>query len=388
MTGYWRNKLADVISERDLANLKAPSMIMSRDRFDDRTGKIYKEFLLVKDYVEFYERIKTETVGKHFYEIIYGNQKPHFDIDLKIEGDEIPHYWKDHIDKNREEFISEFFLSTICQAIYDSFSKLYSTTINPEKNFIIMDSSTHEKISFHIVIDGVFHKNCQDAKKLYDLTYMKIKEKIYDFPDNVLDHAVYKRNQPFRVLGSTKIKKENRKCIYRGPPVHIFVENKKIELGTNAYKEDFEGERVIAELEIFARTLVSNTVICQGLRSRVIRETESGTMSADRVNPNPSEKYCMTDDLQKKIWELFIKTKYYRNIDNNPCFRIRNVNENRINLNRLCPYHCPVCDREHENENPYIEKEIMTNRVFYCCRRKNPCDDKNKLRKILLGILE
>ena len=48
-------------------------------------------------------------------------------------------------------------------------------------------------------------------------------------------------------------------------------------------------------------------------------------------------------------------------------YTIERVEGNIINLRRLRPSHCKVCDRVHESQHPYMI--VVNNRVYWYCRR-------------------
>lgn len=391
---YWHRKLSAIVGEESSKNddMKAPKMIVGREfLYDDREGNTEKamEFLLVANYVEFYKLIQ-ESPEKHFYEVIYGNQKPHFDVDMEIlrvlnEENENPlnfgEDYKQLLQTDRQSFISKVFLKIICQSIYDMFSKMYPVAFDAEKQFVITDSSTPDKISFHIVLDGIFHRSCQESKVLYDAVVANIAMTDKNFDTRVIDSAVYKRNQQFRTLWSSKIGKSNAKKYYRGAPVEIIDKNGNVlKLGTKSFLKDYEGEDVCVELEVFARSLVSNTIACTGLRTARVEATPT----INGTKKNTPEKPKLTDEISEKAWNLFKGTDLSKT-DGKLMFRMRQVNSNRILLQKLNSYHCPVCDRKHETENPYLTV-TGDSVVFFNCRRA--MDNKEKKVSILVGTIE
>jgi hypothetical protein len=65
-------------------------------------------------------------------------------------------------------------------------------------------------------------------------------------------------------------------------------------------------------------------------------------------------------------------------------FPVIGIEDNKINLKRLYPSYCPVCDRVHENQNPFIY--INESRIYWNCRRagRRDGDDITDRRKVLL----
>lgn len=390
---FWQKKLSVIVGEDSSKNddLKAPKMIVGREflYYDPLTEEDCKAmaFLSVANYVEFYKLIQ-EAPEKHFYEVIYGNQKPHFDVDMEIDRVLNPEHenplnfseeYKQLLSSNRQEFVSKVFLKIICQSIYDMFSKMYPVAFDAERQFVITDSSTNDKISFHIVLDGIFHRSCQESKVLYDAVVANIAITNNGFDTRVIDSAVYKRNQQFRTLWSSKIGKRNSKKYYRGAPIEITDKRgNTIKLGTMAFLKDYEGEDVCVELEVFARSLVSNTIACTGLRTA--RADSAPTVVSRKTTP---EKPKLTDEVSTQAWNLFKGTEMAKTNDK-LMFRVRQVNGNRILLQKMGDYHCPVCARKHETENPYltVTEESF---VFFNCRRA--MDNKEKKVSILVGSI-
>jgi hypothetical protein len=391
---FWHKKLSAIVGEESSKNddIKAPNMIVGREfTYHNREGNTEKamEFLLVANYVEFYKLIR-ESPEQHLYEVIYGNQKPHFDVDMELDrvlneenenplnfGDE----YKQLLQTDRQSFICNVFLKIICQSIYDMFSKMYPVAFDAEKQFVITDSSTKDKISFHIVLDSIFHRSCQESKVFYDATVANIAMKDKNFDTKVIDSAVYKRNQQFRTLWSNKIGKSNAKKYYRGAPVEIIDKNGNVlKLGTKSFLKDYEGGDVCVELEVFARSLVSNTIACTGLRTARFEATP--TMNGTKKNTQENPK--LSDEISDKAWNLFKGTELSKT-DGKLMFRMRQVNSNRILLQKLNGYHCPVCDRKHETENPYLTVTEYS-AVFFNCRRA--MDNKEKKASVLVGTIE
>lgn len=394
---FWSKKLSPIVGDENSPendDLKAPKMVVGREflyNTSDGFSEKAVEFCVLDNYVEFYKLIQ-ESEEKHFYEIIYGNQKPHFDIDLEVSRILDPEHenplWESMSEDdrqllmtNRSAFVSRVLLKKICQAIYDMFSKMYPVAFDAEKQFVITDSSTPDKLSFHIVLDGIFHRSCQESKVLYDAVVAHIALTDSSFDTRVIDPAVYKRNQQFRTLWSSKTGKSNAKKYFHGEPIEILSKDQTVlKLGTKAFLQDYEGEDVSIPLEVFARSLVSNTIACSGLRTaRVGTALTAPTKSKKNSAVIPR----LPDETSKAAWDLFSRTELSRT-DGKVMFKVRQVNSNRIILQKLGGYHCPVCDRKHDAENPYltVTDDMM---VFYNCRRA--MDNKERQVSMVVGSL-
>lgn len=127
----------------------------------------------------------------HWYEIINGRQRLYIDIDIPASAE----YADEH-----EDFIKD-----MKKHIRKELNK---PTIN------IYSSHTKTRYSYHIVITDRYAKDNIDCKK-------QIEKLIKSFPDEdplleYVDLSVYKRNQLFRLLGSSKIDMGNTKIVYSG----------------------------------------------------------------------------------------------------------------------------------------------------------------------------
>lgn len=394
---YWNKRLNPLLEGGGGEEPKAPRMIIGRDRYyhNEELDEDVKsmEFCQFQNYVEVYKHIMaSHPDSRHFYEVIYGPQKPHFDIDMEVVrlvnplhenplrfGDE----YRELLIGDRESFVSKLFLPVICQAIYDMFIKLHPTGLDAERQFVITDSSTVDKLSFHIVLDGVFHRSCQESRVLYDAVVAHIATTNKNFDPSVVDSAVYKRNQQFRTLWSRKIDKRNTKMYYRGAAVEILSsQNIPLRLGTRDFLREYEGEGgVCTPLEVFARSLVSNTVACTGLRNARMEGHPTGGKPGGGGGCKIA-KPKLEEEVSTRAWECFKACPHYLTKEGGkPMFRMRQVNGNRIILQKTSSYICPVCNRKHETENPFLEVKDDGG-VWFVCRRALD----NKDRRVSIPI--
>lgn len=155
----------------------------------DKEGKIVKHYFETN-----YENIPTEG---NYYEVAVGEvRRIYFDFDSL-----------EKIGLNK--FIVDF-TEALQQAVYD----LFEFEID-EDDLLFCDSSTSSKTSFHVILpDYSLHK---DEMKLL---YKKVK-----LPYKGLDKAVYGSNQCFRLVGCSKIYKDNIKKIasfgFKEPDTYI-----------------------------------------------------------------------------------------------------------------------------------------------------------------------
>jgi hypothetical protein len=106
-------------------------------------------------------------------------------------------------------------------------------------------------------------------------------------------------------------------------------------------------------------------------------------MTSSKPKKSMAEVQKLADEVSKEAWELFSRTELSKT-DGKNMFKVRQVNSNRIILQKSGAYHCPVCDRKHDAENPYLTvNDDMS--VFYHCRRA--MDNKEKRVSVAVGTL-
>lgn len=146
---------------------------------NDRDTKWYLTYNTIED---------IEKAGdKHHYEIINGPQRIYFDIDAKLEDNDI---------KDFDIFIEDF---------VKHIKKMYKTEVN------IYESNTKVKLSYHIILCNIAtmdNTQCKArAQEIIDA---------FDHPyKKYIDMKVYRINQLLRMLGNSKINKDNTKKIYK-----------------------------------------------------------------------------------------------------------------------------------------------------------------------------
>ena len=171
-----------------------------------------------------------------------------------------------------------------------------------------------------------------------------------------IDSSVYSPRQQFRIVGCQKWNSGRPKLFNE-----VFTLN-NVQY-THRYAENVS-DPIIKELTILYESLLGFTNNCSYLPSyippkRYTYVSESLTdLDDDTVN------YCM-HCLQEQM---------------NPCpFIIREIQGNRICLKREAPSYCPIHNRIHENDHPYMF--IKNGKIYWDCRR-DP-----KLPKFLVGYL-
>jgi hypothetical protein len=273
-------------------------------------------YTIFDSYLEFSNKYNMiEPSHRCFYEVIFGNlpQKPHFDID---------------IDLNRFNVDKDEILNNVLKSIKNNL-KIVGIELNECRDVMIFSSHSAIKISFHIVIDNYCHSDNNEAKQFYK----KVLEELPKEYCNYVDHAVYSKTQQFRMVGCQKYGSNRPKIFMKEKYEFIETpENPKHELNMT-----------------LSASLVSNTSYCKLLPSFFSEDDKPQRTFVDDVS----------DQDIKNATQLLL--------DEKSTYKILSVVGGIISLKRLRPSFCKVCNRVHENENPYIM--IIEDNVYFDCRR-------------------
>lgn len=301
-------------------------------------GTPYLVFALFDSYIEFFKYLKNfAPENKNFFEVIFGElpQKPHFDIDIKVS--EIP------VGTDINTF-SEFIKDAV---IYGCLEVLRENQVTLDlKDILIYSSHGETKKSFHIVINNKCHDGNEEAKAFYKLVIAKVEPLIGAKYLLFIDSAVYSSRQQFRIIGSQKLESNRPKIFHE----QFRYNNDDY---THAYTEDVSDPEM-KELTNLSESLVGFKSGCIMLPSllppKEIRSYDTNLADLDDV----SVDQCM------KMLQSSMKH----------CpFTVKEVRGHFISLLREAPSHCPLCDRIHDNEHPYIV--INSGKVYWNCRRNN-----------------
>ena len=270
-----------------------------------------------------------------FYEVILGkkSRKPYFDIDIDTE------HYKD-INKQKANDMIELLIENIKDILY-----LYNPKI------LVFTSHRPNKLSYHIIVDGVCFSDNEDSKHFADKV-LTIQMK--DF----VDSRVYNSVQQMRIVGSTKQGKNNKKILDFSLSDNFYIPS---ELKSNTFKRDNY---------ILQSSLVTFTQNCEHHKFQ----------DRKKKRKNISKGNACEQDVEDAMKLL---NKKYSN------FNIRQVRE--LNGNVLVElasedsYFCKIHNRVHENENAYITIQGSFRNIWFDCRRIEM--HEKKLAPELLGCL-
>lgn len=316
------------------------------------SGKTERKFALFPSHVDLYNHIMKIPVEKRsFFEVIQGNKphKPHFDIDFDMTNG-----------LNHDSVIS--IMSNIIDAIIDTVNN-NGIKLDLNKDILIYTSSRPEKASYHIIINGWMHNDNKDAKNLAKQVRCQFPSEIADY----IDKSVYSTKQQFRILHCTKLRTKNTKV-----PVPIWKTSKYTITYPNIHNKYDE----------FLASLVGVTIGCNFIppfidpSGAITTGGTNGTISQVESTGNTSIEYKIElkkNDVDKCLQELYRRTEEAIGCARNMssvwnAFSVRSIEGGFISLTKRRPYFCPICLRQHENENPYMTVN-GNGMVKYHCRR-------------------
>lgn len=288
-----------------------------------RNGMATRLFTCFNSYQDFLGyATNIEQKNWHFYETIIGDkcQKPKFDIDIPGGTDNVINVIIDRL----VESINQTLASLGIRLVHN-------------KDILLFQSHGDSKRSIHLVVNNYYHVNNIEARNFY--------EKVIDCYRSLygedylcyIDAMVYSTFQQFRTLWSTKVGTKRHKSIVKN----------YTSCGVK-YSLELEGD-VSEQEELFRSSLITYTKNCMHIEGLVSVRHYCGQTE-------------LTDDAEIDKALSLMNTV----MPNNP-FVYDSVKDGYIIMKREAPSYCPVCDREHEKENPYI---VMHNGIAYWnCRR-------------------
>jgi len=309
---------------------------------EKRELRLYTVF---KSYLEY--GIYQMRLAQHercFYEIILGEsaQKPHFDIDMgktEIDGD----------------LVVDNLVGCIINVLQEK-----GVTIELDKDIMLFTSHGEGKQSYHLIVDNYCHANNVEARAFYD----QVTDKMDSSYKVWIDQSVYSPTQQFRIVGSqktgtTRVKTLSKSWIYKGN----IIEHKYPE------KPDSPEHEFVMQLE---SSIIGFTGNCKFL-------------PPFEPHPDRIKNYVDSEDLSKEdaldAIKLVAAAGKITIDDSRFPYKIIGINGPIVMLKRTKPSRCRICQRVHQNENPYLLVVGDEKNVYFHCRRS----PENK--KLFLGKL-
>lgn len=284
--------------------------------------RAFAVFDFYTDFYRFQQQVSPE--NRCFYELILGEQaqKPHFDIDLPVTGDPA------EASKAGGRLLRALIRG--CRAVFAE----HGRALDLERDLCVYTSHGDTKRSYHLVLNHHCHRDNAEARAFYEA----VMEHVDDPNRGAVDAAVYSSKQLFRIVGSTKRGKDR---------VKRFVED--FEIGGTHVKHVYSiPERV--DLSILYESLVTMTVECAYF-PRLVKEREYSSL--------PQQ------DLSEEDVGLFLSLLAESAAAGD--YSVASLAGSVLNLRRNRASRCPVCERSHNAENPYMF--CVGENVYWNCRR-------------------
>ena len=341
------SKAKSLLEEYEHKTYDLYSGIVVCRNFRGKNAQGLRLFAVFKNHMELYHHMqRVAQPVKSFFEVIFGHrsQKPHFDIDVDLSAGSI----------NGEQLLREIVLAAI-ETLKDS-----GVTIDPSNDILIYTSSNETKLSYHIIINHWMHANNTEAGNFC----INVRSKLREAYQQYIDPKVYSSLQQFRILWSNKIDSSRTK---------IPLKQLKLTEESSYTYPSFE-----LEIDELLASLISNTTGCHILPV-FINPTESFIIDTDgsvhTCDTLTSKKYLERDakltknDAQLMLELLSRKMGFAPNslaIKN--YFTVRDYTTGIVSLTKKQRYKCVVCQRYHDNENPFLSVGANGTVRFHCRR--------------------
>nr|WQM87083.1 highly derived D5-like helicase-primase [Marseillevirus cajuinensis] len=270
---------------------------------------------------------------RNFYELIPGSvpRIPYFDIDAPRNGGE---------EKDRGETILTKTIKHISYIFRECFGKTLA-----KSDFTIFTSSTEQKDSFHVYINNYFFSNKEDAKEFTNRVRGSLSEEGKEY-EHFLDNKVYSSWQPIRLLKCHKRGKSldsTKRALTKDPKLFIC---------------DVEGcERLPHLARVKIRAYLTKDIV-------VSSEREEKAMKVLYKLPGAE------DSLEHKR-------------------TVEGKGHLILNFDMVCPWYCPICNREHDNASNLNSAYVVVGpvNIWLKCRSAsaNKKEGEEEPRLLLLG---
>ena len=327
---------------------------------ETRTGR---KFAVFDNYIDFnkYQRLIDEQY-RCFFETVLGEypQKAKFDLDIKpiiIDGNIINLNDMINHEKIKDNLIISILKVLTENSIYFEIEKDILLFTSHSKETYAGDVSeainSNSKRSYHVIIDNLCHSNNLEAEAFCFMVQSCMDENWAKY----LDTTVYKSLQQFRILGSQK-KGSGR--------VKKFCEQWKLQETLIEYHYKQELKDVIdKELYQLNAAMISNCGYCRYFP--IFRSTINPGIGIKRNYDNIED---IPEESARNALNVLAKSANITVLDPIFPYRLRKINGNLLDLKRIRPSRCIICERIHDNIDPFIIIK-NSNEVHYGCRRAN-----------------
>lgn len=307
------------------------------------------KYSVLKDCEQLYEYIKylKETKGvANVYDLMYNSLSETTDtifmIDMEVEDDDIENW-------DKFEDIAECLVE--------------QTTIElniKSSEMILFEGTRPGKKSFHIILPDLY-SNLSEAINIKKYLFGKVKE-VYPSicKKGVIDEGIYTTDRPMRTLWSAKY---NENAYVYPKSLYPLKYIKNYQLGDYILNTKYD-----EGLELFKASLCSYVDYKKGGRI-TIDDLDHIIENKKSVSLKPIGSGDDEADMCNIILEqLNLNAKYYKNLPLYPgVFRSYYVDHESRHTN----LNCPVCEREHEGNNGYLNVKENGNILYFCPSMKD-----------------
>lgn len=263
---------------------------------------------------------KCITANRCLYEVILAeqSQKPYFDFDFDRRKEEFANLTESEAQRCIQRFVTV--IRQVCQQI-------------EEQDVIITESHGPEKYSFHVIIDRWCLPDNSENRAFFEKIMATLGEVSWR---SGIDATMYKSIQQFRILGCHKYGSSRTKQL---SPISTWKSRTNVDSSTDG-----------GSVAILGASLVSNTGYCRLLPSFSV--------------PKPPAILSEKEEIDNKLASVALRL-----VPEHDAFQISTIQRGLVCLKRLRPTYCAGCQRDHENENPYLLVVGPEKVVIFDCRR-------------------
>lgn len=327
---------------------KGPDALLNQTKYRSHTDGLivcwsqeHRMYSYFKSVVEFTTHQHMVSPDKRtFHEIILSTQlqKPHFDVDFP--------------QPVAPGVIPDDVVSSLTTAVISELARL-DLHIIPEQHILTYTSHRPDKYSYHIIIDGFYHRNNVEARAFRDRVVAHLPLHV----QSKIDPAVYSSKQQFRIIGNCKYGTLATKTLLNpwvlaGDNGPIYITHQTVEPAINVQHA--------ALMEMFESLVTHSQRKFVVIPELVIAKP-----------PLPLQSVELSTTLIDRALKLLPDLDAYE---------LTEVKNQLVILKRVKASYCKLCDVEHEHENPYLHIKYLPNRrqvnVYFNCRRHTLREDQ------------
>lgn len=301
-----------------------------------------------------------------FYEYIKGShpQKIKFDLDLSlVDGLNVKI-------KDRWPLILDDLVTNIIRVMRD-----VGVELDLAKDVIMTDSSVEgHKKSAHIIIDNYILPDVHAVKIICldvisgmcpeNNTCESLDDDDVILNGTIIDESVYSSMQQFRLIycmkfGKTNVKLQQYEWVYKGETIKFNGENLRPYI---IQSEDPVVKEYINELPFLITSMIGFYMGKAGYSKRIERDKISALHTIVKKPKIFINERNLDDDEVKYIMSLLEEQPYGNQ------YKYRGLDGIRVDLSRVNPGPCSICNRVHDNEGAFIYTNGKGECKFVCRR--------------------